>query len=211
VLTGKNIREDYIRKLSLSGQENIKVSLLKVFFLFLKDRGFRAVALYRMGRHFRNGGHGILAKLIERLIHRLCFCEISTTANIGPGFRVFHPFGIVVGTEVQAGEGFTLSMDVVLGGNIGKHRSDGSEKPILGDNVNIAAGCKIVGPITIGDNCLVGTNSVVISDIPSDCVVTGSPARIVRRNGKKVSLLDQGGELVRILRDLADRIEQLEK
>lgn len=210
MLLGNNIREDYIGKFCQPGQENIKVSLSKVFFAFLKDRGFRAVALYRMGRHFRKGGHIISAKLMERLIHRLCFCEISTTADIGPGFRVFHPFGIVVGTDVKAGAGLTLSMDVVLGGNIGKHRADGGEKPILGNNINIAAGCKVVGPINISDNCLIGANSVVVSDIPSDCIVAGAPARIIKRNGQKVSLLEQEGEISEILRDLISRVEKLE-
>lgn len=210
MLVGKKIREDYIRKLFLSGQEGISVSLSKIFLAAFRDRGFRAVALYRMGRHFRNGGHRILAKFIERLIHRLCYCEISTTADIGPGFSVFHPFGIVVGTEVQAGEGFTLSMDVVLGGNIGKHRADGSEKPILGDNVNIAAGCKIVGPITIGDNCLVGANSVVTKSMPANSIIAGVPAQVIKRDGHRVSLLEYHGQLYDALRDLLSRLEEVE-
>ena len=211
MLVGKKIREDYIQKFCPSGKDDIRVSLASIVFGTLKARGFRAVTLYRIGRYFRTRGYKMLAKLIEKLIHRWCYCEISTTADIGPGFRIFRPFGLVVGTDVQAGRNLTLSMDVVLGGNIGKQRPDGREKPILGDNVNIAAGCKVVGPINIGDNCLIGANSVVISSLPSDSVAAGVPARIIKRDGQRVGLLENEGELYDILRDLIARIQKLEE
>jgi len=208
---GRNIKEDYIRRLELGGKVQPKASLLRMLFYDIGNRGFRAVHLYRIGRFFRVRGYNLPAALVERLIHRLCFCEISTTADIGPGFCVFHPFGLVVGGEVKAGKNLTLSMDVVLGGNIGKHRLDGSEKPILGDDINIAAGCKVVGPIKIGDNCLIGANSVVVHDMPSDCIIAGVPARVIRRAGKRVMLLEQEGELSKTLSALVERIEKLEK
>jgi len=208
---GKNTKEDYIRRQVLPGRTQPKVTLPRVLFFSLFNRGFRAVLLYRIGRYFRVHGRNLLAAFVERLIHRLCFCEISTTADIGPGFCVFHPFGLVVGGDVRAGKNFTLSMDVVLGGNIGKQRPDGSQMPILGDNVNIAAGCKVVGPVKIGDNCLIGANSVVIHDIPSDCIAAGAPARVIRIGGQRVKLLKQQGELSKTLGNFAERLEKLEK
>lgn len=208
---GENIKEDYIRRLVLSGRTQPKATLPRVLFFSLINRGFRAVLLYRIGRYFRVHGRNLLAAFVERLIHRLCFCEISTTADIGPGFCVFHPFGLVVGGDVRAGKNLTLSMDVVLGGNIGKQRPDGSQMPILGDNVNIAAGCKVVGPVNIGDNCLIGANSVVISSLPSDSVAAGVPARIIRQQEQRISLLKNEGELYVILRELITRVEKLEE
>ncbi|MGB7583136.1 MAG: hypothetical protein WBL85_11900 [Sedimentisphaerales bacterium] len=151
-----------------------------------------------------------MANLTKRLIHRLCFCEISTSADIGPGFAIYHPFGLVVGTDVKAGKNLTLSMDVVLGGNVDKQRPDGSEKPILGDNVNIAAGSKVVGPITLGDNCLVGANSVVINSMPSDSIIAGVPAQVVRHKGHKTSILEYDGQLYDTLRDILSRLEEIE-
>lgn len=210
MLVGKNITEDYTRKFCLLGQEDIKISLLKIFFATLKDRGFRAVALYRAGRSFRNGGYIILAKLIERLIHRLCYCEISTTADIGPGFRIYHPFGLVIGSDLKAGKNFNIRLGSTFGGRRGKFREDGSHYPIIGDNATVAGGVRVIGPVEIGNNCIIGANSVVISDIPSDCVAAGVPARIIKRNGQKVSLLEQDGRLSEILRDLLSRTEKLE-
>ena len=72
-------------------------------------------------------------------------------------------------------------------------RADGSHYPIIGDNVTVAGGVRVVGPVDIGDNCTIGANSVVISDVPADCVVTGVPARIIRRQGERVSLLENKG------------------
>jgi serine O-acetyltransferase len=210
MLVGRNIREDYIQKYHLSSKENVKVSMTKVLSASLQDRGFRAVLLYRMGRYFRVHGLVMPAKLTERIIHRLCFCEVSTSADIGPGFAIYHPFGLVVGTDVKAGKNLTLSMDVVLGGNIDKQRPDGSEKPILGDNVNIGAGSKMAGPITLGDNCLVGANSVVINSMPSDSIIAGVPAQVIKHKGHKISILEHNGQLYDTLRDILSRLEEIE-
>ena len=54
------------------------------------------------------------------------------------------------------------------------------EAPVLGDNVEVCCGAKIIGGVRIGDNVLIGANSVVLKDIPSNCVVAGVPARIIR-------------------------------
>ena len=56
------------------------------------------------------------------------------------------------------------------------------EVPVIGDNVIINAGAKIIGPVRIGDNVEIGANSVVVKDVPSNCVVAGIPARILRHN-----------------------------
>ena len=210
MLVGMNIRDDYIQKFCPSSQANAKVSLLKVLFASLHDRGFRAVMLYRMGRCFQVHSPVILAKLIERLIHRLCFCEISTTADIGPGFRIYHPFGLVIGAGVRAGKNFNIRQDSTFGASRGKTRADGSRYPVIGDNVAVAGGVRIVGPVDVGNNCGIGANAVVVSNIPSDCIAAGVPARIIRRNGQKVTLLEQQGQLANILRDLVERLEKLE-
>jgi tetrahydrodipicolinate N-succinyltransferase len=65
--------------------------------------------------------------------------------------------------------------------------TDRTRGPILGDNVSVKAGAKILGPITIGNNVTVGANAVVTKDVPANCVVAGVPARIIRRNGARVN------------------------
>ena len=63
--------------------------------------------------------------------------------------------------------------------------------PIIGDNVHISAGARILGPIKIGNNVIIGANAVVVKDVPDNCVVAGSPAKIIKEN---ISLADFGGE-----------------
>jgi serine O-acetyltransferase len=77
----------------------------------------------------------------------------------------------VIGKNCLIGQGVTI------GGKSGWY-----EVPIIGDNVQINAGAKIIGPVRIGDNVEVGANCVVVKDVPSNCVVAGVPARIIRSN-----------------------------
>jgi len=64
--------------------------------------------------------------------------------------------------------------------------ADVDDRPTVGNNVSVGAGAKIFGSITIGDNVIIGANAVVIKDVPANCTVVGVPARIIRRNGKRV-------------------------
>ena len=211
MLVGKNIREDYIQTFCSSKPDKAGVFLISIIIGALKHRGFRAVMLYRIGRFFQTRGHRILAKMVKQLIPSLCFCTISMNADIGPGFHIHLPFGLVVGGDLKAGKNFDIRLDSTLGGRHGWYRPDGSSFPRIGDNVIVAGGVRMLGPVDVGDNCIVGANSVVISNVPSDCVVAGVPARIIKRNGQRVSMLEDKGELSDILRELIERVEKLEE
>lgn len=75
------------------------------------------------------------------------------------------------------GKNCVIGSCVTIGG-----RSRHYEVPVIGDNVQISTGSKILGPVHIGDNVVIGANSVVLKDIPSNCVVVGAPARIIKEN-----------------------------
>lgn len=96
-------------------------------------------------------------------------------AEIGPGLYIEHGWSTAVGVR-RAGRNFHVNQQVTIG-----HGEGGV--PLIGDNVQVRAGAKVFGGITIGDNVVIGANAVVCKDVPSDCVVVGVPARIVRRNG----------------------------
>lgn len=64
----------------------------------------------------------------------------------------------------------------------------GGKRPIIGDNVTIFANSVVIGGITIGDNSQIGAGSVVIRDVPDNCIVAGNPARIIRKNGIKTNI-----------------------
>ncbi|MFH0982615.1 MAG: hypothetical protein V2A79_13915 [Planctomycetota bacterium] len=210
MLVGPNLREDYLERFRKLGKPRAKVSLGAVLVEALRDRGFRGVMLYRMGRYFRVRGVRFMATLLERLNHHLCFCEISTAAEIGPGFSVWHPQGLGLAGGVRAGRNLTLNHDTHIGGNFNKAGPDGRQVPWLGDNVHLTSGARIFGPVTIGDNCRLGALTVVTSDLPPHSVVANLRPRIVKQQGAKVAFLDGASELGPILRELSARVAALE-
>jgi serine O-acetyltransferase len=101
--------------------------------------------------------------------------ELRPTSTIGPGLVLKHTTGIVVGGEVVAGERLTLHQNVTLG-----DRRPYGGQPRLGDDVTLGAGACVLGPITLGDRVVVAANAVVLDDVPSDALVGGVPARVLR-------------------------------
>lgn len=147
-----------------------------LLFLLGNYKEFRNVYYYRAQR-------GNLAGAAASLISRVFFKGEATlylrSPQIGPGFFTQHGFATSVGAY-RIGKNCSVNQLVVIGW------TDRTRGPILGDNVSVKAGAKILGPITIGDNVTVGANAVVTKDVPANCVVAGVPARIIRRNGVRV-------------------------
>lgn len=99
-------------------------------------------------------------------------CDIAPTARIGKNFRIAHIGGIVIGRNVVIGNGCTINNCVTLG----MKSSDEPMMPIVGENVYISTGAKLLGNIKIGDNCIIGANSVVIKSFDDSCLIAGAPA-----------------------------------
>ena len=169
------IEEDYKRVVHKPG--NV-VKYLRGFFSL---PGFRAVVLYRLGHWFYVHHRYRLTGFCQRLMFHLSSCEISTTAEIGMGLYVPHPFGLVVGDSTRVGNYCSLRQNVTLGGNFGRKDINGRSQPWIGDNVSVGAGAVIAGPVRIGSNGIIGANSVVITDMPDNFRASGIPAQVRRR------------------------------
>lgn len=100
----------------------------------------------------------------------------SPLAYIGPDLFLPHPIAICIGDEVRIGAGVTIYQGVTLGR---KHAGE-RDYPTIGDGAIIYAGAVIVGAIHVGENAVVGANSVVTKDVPRGAVVGGVPARLIR-------------------------------
>jgi serine O-acetyltransferase len=120
----------------------------------------------------------ILRFIIEYLIRILYSSDISCKAKIGKGFRIMHGHDIVIGANVVIGDYCKIFNGVTLG-NKNTEIPD-SKQPTLEDNVVISTGVKILGGITIGSNSIVGANSVVLKNIPTNSIAVGIPARVVK-------------------------------
>ena len=121
--------------------------------------------------------------------------------------------GVVIGETAEVGENVTLLHGVTLGGTSLKHEK---RHPTIGDNVVIGAGAGIFGAFTIGAGSRIGAGSVVVREVPANCVVVGVPGRITSRNGERVSgaidlnQTDLPDPLARTLEQMVDRIHVLE-
>ena len=101
--------------------------------------------------------------------------KIFMSTKIGGGLICHHPFATVINAK-QIGENFQFRNSLTIGN---KH-NDNSLVPVIGDNVTVGANVVIIGDITIGDNVMIGAGSVVVKDVPSNSIVAGNPAKVIR-------------------------------
>ena len=104
--------------------------------------------------------------------------EINYKTKIGKNLRLFHAYSLVINPDAVIGENCSIRHCTTIGNKLLKDGSL-SKSPIIGNNVEIGSNVCIIGPITIGDNVKIGAGSVVVKDVPPDCVVVGNPARII--------------------------------
>ncbi len=117
-----------------------------------------------------------LGRWLSTLFRFLTGIEIHPGATIGRRFFIDHGMGVVIGETAEIGDDCTIYHSVTLGGTSWKA---GKRHPTLKDGVVIGAGAKVLGPITLHANSRVGSNSVVIRDVPEGATAVGIPARIV--------------------------------
>ena len=122
------------------------------------------------------GGLRWLARWLAHWGRFLTGIEIHPGATIGRRVFIDHGMGIVIGETAEIGDDTTLYHGVTLGGT---SWNKGKRHPTLGRNVVIGAGAKVLGPIRVGDNAKIGSNAVVVRDVPAGATAVGIPARIV--------------------------------
>ena len=138
--------------------------------------GLHAVWSHRIAHRLWSWRLKLLARMLSQLTRWLTGIEIHPGATIGERFFIDHGMGVVIGETAVIGNDCTLYHGVTLGGTSWEQTK---RHPTLGKNVVVGAGAKILGPISIGDNARVGSNSVVVKDVPAGATVVGIPGRIV--------------------------------
>ncbi len=169
---------------AIKRQDPAARNYLEVVFLYA---GFHAVFLYRISHFFYWCHLKFIARFISQLSRFLTGIEIHPGAKIEGGLFIDHGMGVVVGETTEIGKNCTLYQGVTLGGT-GKDK--GKRHPTLGDNVLVGSGAKVLGPFKVGDGSKIAANAVLLSETPPDSTAVGVPARIVKRGGIKVEMLD---------------------
>lgn len=160
-------------------------SLAEVLLLY---PGLKAVRSHRKAHWLYTHNLRFLARCVSQASARKTNIEIHPGAKIGKRFFIDHGTGVVIGETAEIGDDVTIYQGVTLGGT---GKDVGKRHPTVGSGVMIGAGAKVLGPFTVGDNTNIAAGSVVLNAIPPNCTAVGTPARVVKRNGKRVDNLDQ--------------------
>ena len=150
--------------------------------------GFHAVLLHRFAHMLYKCGLRFIPRLISQISRLFTKIEIHPGATIGKGLLIDHGCGVVIGETTVIGNDCTIYQGVTLGGT---GKETGKRHPTLGNNVMVGAGAKILGPFTVGDNCKIAANAVLLREVEPDSTCVGVPARVVKRGAKRVNDLDQ--------------------
>lgn len=140
--------------------------------------GLHALLIHRLAHRLWRWHCYWLARFVSYLARWLTGIEIHPGAQIGRRVFIDHGMGVVIGETAIIGDDCTLYHGVTLGGT---SWNKGKRHPTLEANVVVGAGAKILGPITVGAGAKIGSNAVVVKDVPQGATAVGIPARIVEQ------------------------------
>ena len=186
-------------------------SVLEVILLY---PGFHILVYHRIAHWLYQHKRFFLARWVSQSGRHHTGIEIHPGAKIGKCLFIDHGMGIVFGETTEIGDNCTIYHGVTLGGT---GKDTGKRHPTLGNNVQIGAAAKVLGPVFIGDNARVGAGSIVLHNLPANCTAVGNPAEVVRINSKTVIPADDLDQqdlpdlVAQRLTALDQRISHLEK
>jgi serine O-acetyltransferase len=180
----KNIRED------IAGVFDRDPAARTTFEVLTCYPGLHARMFHRLANRLWHANLKWPARFLSYLVRAFTGIEIHPGATIGRRFFIDHGMGVVIGETAEIGDDVTLYHGVTLGGTSWRH---GKRHPTLGNGVVVGAGAKILGPICIGAGAKIGSNAVVVKDVPAGATAAGIPARILDEERKKTKGFDAYG------------------
>ena len=176
--------------------------------------GFHALLIHRLAHGLWNAGFKWLARFASHCGRWMTGIEIHPGATIGRRFFIDHGMGVVIGETAEIGDDCTLYHGVTLGGT---SWNKGKRHPTLGQGVVIGAGAKVLGPVTVGAHAKIGSNAVVVKDVPPGATAIGIPARVVESresNGRFAAYAvgrDENDPLARAMSELISHSSDIDK
>jgi serine O-acetyltransferase len=138
--------------------------------------GFHALLIHRLSNWLWQQRFRWVARFLSHIGRFLTGIEIHPGATIGRRVFIDHGMGVVVGETAEIGDDCTLYHGVTLGGT---SWNKGKRHPTLGHGVVVGAGAKVIGPITVADGARIGSNAVVVKNVPAGATAVGIPARVI--------------------------------
>jgi serine O-acetyltransferase len=138
--------------------------------------GLHALIFHRIAHALWRSGWHLAARFVSQVSRFMTGIEIHPGARIGRRFFIDHGMGVVIGETAEIGDDVTLYQGVTLGG-VSLDR--GKRHPTIGNGVIVGAGAAVLGPFTVGHEARIGSNAVVLKEVPAGTTVVGIPARPV--------------------------------
>lgn len=176
------IRADISRKNQVLCRDDNFLNKMRLLF----DHGTLAVIVYRFGSWSLDFNPPLLRHLLllfytflKIFVMMFAGIKVQARAKIGKGFVILNFSGIFVGAGI-IGDNFTVTQNVTIG-----HIRGATHRPIIGSNVYLGPGCKVLGAVKIGSNVRVEANTLVIDSVPDNSIVIGVPGRVLPVEAKK--------------------------
>jgi serine O-acetyltransferase len=177
--------------------------------------GLHAIYIHKLAHWFWGRGLRWLGRFTSHLGRFLTGIEIHPGATLGKRLFIDHGMGVVIGETAELGDDITLYHGVTLGGT---SWNKGKRHPTLGKGVVVGAGAKILGPIVVGDGAKVGSNAVVVKNVPPGATVIGIPGRVVEeqaaahaaRFAAYAVVLEQDDPYAKAIQTLVEHSRELE-
>jgi serine O-acetyltransferase len=169
----------------LGGNPHAPVTVLEALKLYWNYMGVRATFLYRLSHWCHRRRIPLVPGILWRRNIRRYGLDIVPSVPVGPGLYIAHPVGIVI-----MARGLGRNVSLITAVTIGMRNTH--EFPLIGNNVTIGAGARVLGGIVIGDDATIGANAVVIDDVPPGATMVGIPARPTgHRQGRYVQQVEE--------------------
>jgi serine O-acetyltransferase len=150
---------------------------------FLIDPRTQPVVIYRLSHFFYKKKIWFLGGFFQFLNLFVYGCWISMKTEIGPGLLIRHGFGIGIACK-KIGKNFTVFPHALIGTGSGEPgEMEEQDVPVIGDNVTVYIGSRVIGKIRVGDNAVIAASALVFKDVPEGATVGGIPAKILK-NGQ---------------------------
>ena len=164
------------------------MTVSKFFFHYISNESFKVTLWLRLGTYFMCKQSKLykplyyFTKIYYKHIQHVTGIQVPIGTRIGEGVRFFHHDCIIIAQTAKIGKNASIHQGVTIGRVFNDPYAG---VPIIGNNVVIFAGAKVLGNIHIGDGVVIGANAVVTKNVPANCVVAGVPAKIISENSDK--------------------------
>lgn len=142
--------------------------------------GLHAIVMHRWAHWFWTHGFMWLGRFTSHIARGLTGIEIHPGAKIGRRVFIDHGCGVVIGETAEVGDDCTIYQGVTLGGT--SLRKGAKRHPTLASGVIVGAGAQVLGAFTVGEGAKVGSNAVVVKEVPAGATAVGNPARIILKD-----------------------------